>query len=74
MCSLIDKTCTASYMTIMDQPEGDMNTSLYRWENWGSQPGGKYSEYRGYESKSHCCSLHHDYLFCVLEILLLYHI
>lgn len=31
MCSVIDKTHTwqNTYMVIIDQPEGDMNTSLY---------------------------------------------
>jgi len=41
MCSVIDKTHTTSCMTTMDQPEGGMNTSLYRWENRGSQTKGK---------------------------------
>lgn len=73
MCSVIDKTHTwqNTYMAFMDQPEGDMNSSFYGWENWGSQPKGKYSEYRGCESKSHCCSLHHGYFLCILEILLI---
>lgn len=37
MWSVIDKTHTTFHMTIMYQPEGDMKTSFYRWENWGSQ-------------------------------------